>query len=108
MNMSGRSSYQVKQLRHATCSVSDAQASPGSSSGGAINIANTAVGGTSVTLTYITFDTNVADSGGGLAVTSTTIVISDCYFIRNSAQASGTGRGGAILCEPLLLPLPDR
>ena len=47
----------------------------------------------------MTFDTNTADSGGGLAATGTTLTMSDCYFARNNAQASGTGRGGAMLCE---------
>lgn len=82
--------------------MSDAQASAGSIGGGAIFI-DSAPG---VTMTYITFDTNVADSGGGLAMTHSATAISNCYFIRNSAQASGTGRGGAILCEHPPLPPP--
>ena len=77
------------------------QASAGSFGGGAI-----AVTGGSVTLTYVTFATNTADSGGGLAATASAITISDCYFINNVAQASGTGRGGALLCELLLQPSP--
>ena len=70
------------------------QANAGGLSGGAIYVSSGPV-----TMTYITFDTNTADSGGGLAVTAAAISMTDCYFIHNYAQASGTGRGGAILCE---------
>lgn len=77
------------------------QATAGSLGGGAVAV----LGGT-LTLTHITFDTNIADSGGGLAVTGSSLTISDCYFINNNAQASGTGRGGAMLrelsCSPSL------
>ena len=76
------------------------QAVAGSFGGGAI----ASLSGTA-TLTYITFDTNIADSGGGMAATATALTMSDCYFTHNNAQASGTGRGGAMLCEYLLLPL---
>ena len=77
------------------------QASPGSFGGGAILVT-----GGGATMTYITFDSNSADSGGGLAVTGCGVSISNCYFTGNNAVASGTGRGGAIYCEHLLPPLP--
>ena len=52
------------------------------------------------TLQYITFDSNVGDSGGGLAATGgCQLTISDCYFDSNNAIATGTGRGGAIFSE---------
>ena len=70
------------------------QASAGSTGGGGILIT-----GGYPTLQYITFDSNVGDSGGGLAATTCYLTISECYFDNNNAIATGTGRGGAIFSE---------
>ncbi len=51
-------------------------------------------------MTYITFQGNSGDSGGGLAATGAApISMNDCYFNGNSASSTGTGRGGAMFCE---------
>ena len=77
----------------------DLQAKPGSFGGGAIYLVNSAA-----SMTYITFQGNSGDSGGGLAATGAApISMNDCYFNSNSASSTGTGRGGAMFCEFLVI-----